>query len=406
MKSNISFLLTLVFASFVLQIVPSSRVCAQWVQTGGFQVNVTSFAEMGDHLFAGTWGNGVFFRTDAGADWVPITTLQDSYLWSIGVVGTSLLAGTDHGIFLSRDTGKSWGSSGLPSWEVTSFAQSGSDIFAGTYGGGVYRSTDNGASWNDVNNGALSASAEINTLTVNGTDLYAGLSKGGLLRSTNNGLNWSAANNGLYSYVRAFAVLGEKLFAGTASGVVYVSTNKGAAWQISSFLDGYVYVNSFAVSGGNIFAGSYGGVILSTDSGATWKAINSGITDTAVYSLRISGSNLFAGTFTGGVFRRPLSEIIGQNGVATPPRQSQPVNIYPNPVTHETRIRFSTSNSSQASVTIHDLLGREVAKLLDGPLEAGEHSYTWDAKMMPAGVYSIRLQTAGQAQLCPMVIVR
>ena len=58
------------------------------------------------------------------------------------------------------------------------------NIFAGTYGGGVFLSTDNGASWTAVNNGLTNP--DINTLAINGTNIFAGTNEGVFL-STNNG---------------------------------------------------------------------------------------------------------------------------------------------------------------------------------------------------------------------------
>ncbi len=69
-------------------------------------------------------------------------------------------------------------------------------------------------------------------------------------------------------------------------------------------------VNCFAVNGSHLFAGSYyGGVFLSTNNGANWTPVNTGLTNTRVFSLAVSHLSLFAGT-DGGVWRRPLSEII------------------------------------------------------------------------------------------------
>ena len=83
------------------------------------------------------------------------------------------------------------------------------------------------------------------------------------------------------------------------------------------------YVTCFAVNGSNLFAGTIGnnfnmrgsGVFLSTNNGTNWTAVNTGLpTRTTVWSLAVNGSNLFAGTDDGGVWRRPLSEMVNETG--------------------------------------------------------------------------------------------
>jgi hypothetical protein len=53
-----------------------------------------------------------------------------------------------------------------------------------------------------------------------------------------------------------------------------------------------------------------------------------------------------------------------------------------------------------------DILGREVATLVDNEHEPGEHSIIFDAKDMPNGVYFYRLQTGENIQQKAMIIVR
>ncbi len=205
---------------------------------------------------------------------------------------------------------------------VYSLADSGNDLFAGTLGGGVYLSTNNGTSWTQVTAGItntdIDALVSTPALGVAGsTDLFAGIYYGGVYLSTNNGTSWTQSNAGLMdTYINALAVIpngtdGTNFFAGTNDGV-FLSTDYGASWWGSDF---YYAVSSFAfpptvggAASGNLFAGTYGyGVFLSTNGGATWSADTAGLTNKAVYALASApngagGENLFAGTYGGGVF--------------------------------------------------------------------------------------------------------
>jgi hypothetical protein len=92
---------------------------------------------------------------------------------------------------------------------------------------------------------------------------------------------------------------------------------------------------------------------------------------------------------------------------------------YPNPFDETTTIRFSlTPSLSQGErvsasgglirvrLTVIDVFGRVVATLVDGALDAGEHSVVFDAQTLPSGVYVYRLQAGGNVQQRNMVVVK
>jgi len=64
---------------------------------------------------------------------------------------------------------------------------------------------------------------------------------------------------------------------------------------------------------------------------------------------------------------------------------------YPNPFNPETKIQFRILNPQVTMLKVYDLLGREVAVLVDEVKEAGSHVVTWDASGLASGVYVYRL---------------
>jgi len=52
-------------------------------------------------------------------------------------------------------------------------------------------------------------------------------------------------------------------------------------------------------------------MFLSTNNGNSWIAVNSGLTNTVITSFLVSGGTIYAGTDGGGVWRRPISEMVG-----------------------------------------------------------------------------------------------
>jgi len=71
---------------------------------------------------------------------------------------------------------------------------------------------------------------------------------------------------------------------------------------------------------------------------------------------------------------------------------------YPNPFNPTTTIPFSVSESSEVRLAIYDLLGRQVAVLVEGVVTAGSHAVVFEAGQLPTGVYLVRLEAAGKVQ--------
>jgi hypothetical protein len=79
---------------------------------------------------------------------------------------------------------------------------------------------------------------------------------------------------------------------------------------------------------------------------------------------------------------------------------------YPNPFNPSTTIRFTLPVPRHAEVRVYDLLGREVAVLLDETKSAGVHELEWDAKGMPSGVYLCQMRAGGSIQTVRMLLMK
>lgn len=78
----------------------------------------------------------------------------------------------------------------------------------------------------------------------------------------------------------------------------------------------------------------------------------------------------------------------------------------PNPFNPSTVIGYRKSEIGRVRLTVHDLLGREVALLVDGVIPAGEHSVRFDASSLPSGMYLIRLESEGTLLTRKMVLLK
>ncbi|MEO8665811.1 MAG: T9SS type A sorting domain-containing protein, partial [Ignavibacteria bacterium] len=231
-----------------------------------------SFAVKGPYVyavirdFAGV--SSVFRSSDNGENWQQIPS-PIIYANEVFVSGDAILVAEFNFIWRSTDEGISWepveqfALSG-----VYSFAKSGGKIFAASLAR-LYTSTDNGATWTNIifPGGAFKLSSV-------GDTIYLG--NGKVSKSTDAGVTWNTASNGLgIGEIRALLYDGVNVFACAASDTsgVYISTNEGASWNPSSNgLPPGTTVRSMITIGSYTFAGMQtDGVYRSSNDGNTWS---------------------------------------------------------------------------------------------------------------------------------------
>ena len=188
------------------------------------------------------------------------------------------------------------------------------------------------------------------------------------------------------------------------------------------------YVRGLAVDGqGNIYVGgdfsqaggvSASGVARYNPIANTWSALGSGSQQGVtgqVTSLRIDGTGRvnLGGNFTqaGGVSANrvarwtPSSTSVEKIGDDIPTKYLLSQN-YPNPFNPSTTISFSIPTSEFVTLKVYDVLGREVATLVNENLSAGNYSYNFDASNLTNGVYLYKLQAGKYNEIKKMVLTK
>ncbi len=79
---------------------------------------------------------------------------------------------------------------------------------------------------------------------------------------------------------------------------------------------------------------------------------------------------------------------------------------YPNPFNPGTEVRFEISGLGFVSLKIYDVLGKEIATLVNEKLPAGSYRRRWDANGLPGGVYFYRLQSGSDTAIKKMVLLK
>ena len=280
----------------------------QWINVRGPFSNGNAYAvAMTDSaFFAGTYGDGIFFSSDSGSTWVQADNgLQDMFIECVSIAGPNVLAGSARsGIYLSTNGGKVWTKPTGIGQNVTGcfvLAAYDSIVFAHT-NDGLEISTDHGLTWKQPADRLLDY--DVDCFAFDDSEVYAGTWNAGIFRSTNNGAFWSETNHPLSFQISALAIYGKKIFAGTYSGIS-VSVDNGASWKEADSGLTSVEVRCIVPDGPLLFVGTWGGgVYVSADSGTTWKQTNIFANNPKIYSLAADGSIILAGTgYNGGVYR-------------------------------------------------------------------------------------------------------
>ncbi len=79
---------------------------------------------------------------------------------------------------------------------------------------------------------------------------------------------------------------------------------------------------------------------------------------------------------------------------------------FPNPFNPTTNINFSLVKSGFTSLKVYDMLGKEVATLVNGIQQAGSYSYSFDASKLSSGVYYYKLESSDFADTKRMMLVK
>jgi photosystem II stability/assembly factor-like uncharacterized protein len=280
-------------------------------------------------LLAGTRLSDIFVTTDAGQSWDPVTqggyyplALEVSAFQFLPSDPMTVYAASTEGFIRSTDGGNSWyyfGDLGAPIFTLVLDPANPNTLYAGSDAGyGIFKSIDGGSHFTQINknlplnqNSSGSYSPLIRSLVLdpdNPGTLYAGSYGNGLFKSTDAGASWSAAGNGMRNlFVSSLGFSpGPTLLAGTFDSGVYRSTDEGQSWSMSSagIHESTIYdLAADPSASGALYAATFDGVKASDDGGATWRSADSGLPLAAVASLALvpSAGTLFAGTLGGGL---------------------------------------------------------------------------------------------------------
>lgn len=324
-----------------------------------------------------------------------------------------------------------------------------------------FRTTDGGLTWtaqtlSDAFGGYLNAIKMIDTL--NG---YCAGSSGRIYRTTNGGTNWNVMTPFTTTSIGYYALdlLDSNYIAvGGSSGITGFTTNGGASWAIHP-TNGFGTIFSLKIdipSIGNPKAyavGFYGGIfersnvpvpvelsaftanVNGNSVSLNWstatetnnqgyeinRVINGKVTNigfvkgkgtsTQINNYSFTDNNLAAGKYSYQLKQIDFdgsyniynlnSEVI----IGTPVSYSLSQN-YPNPFNPATQIKYSIPENGFVTLKVYNILGKEVATLVNENKTAGDYSINFSAKNLSSGVYFYSIKAGNFTQTKKMTILK
>lgn len=414
MKTGMTFTAMLLFASVLHAQDFWERTNSPGNYVGGLAINPSG------HIFAAIAGMGLFRSENDGDSWTSINEgLTFSQFTGLAIDkrnGSMLVSASDgtytqDGVFRSTNKGNSWSpitALANQHFQVLGINQSG-HFFAGKWRNGydtLFRSTDDGQAWLPTG-----LAKRVFYLAINATGHIFACSGSNLYRSTDNGDTWTNVRpdsvGGHYGSVafNAAATVFLTEFEPSEVGMysrIWRSTDKGDTWSIVRPWTLGILQPLAVNSRGHVFAGGWW-IVRSTDSGMTWEDVSSGCP--GANSLAVNSKDrIFASSNAVYRSRRATTSVVVRRREL--PADYQLDQNYPNPFNPSTTIAFSIRDAGFVSLKAFDILGREVATLVNEAKQPGTYEVMFNAEGMASGVYFYRLQAGEFVQTRRMMLMR
>ena len=192
---------------------------------------------------------------------------------------------------------------------------------------------------------------------------------------------------------------------------VWKTTDLGQTWtNISGDLPDLPVNDLFIDPGhpGHLYLANDIGIYLTTDGGEHWNYASEQIPYVPCMDFHYEKINnvpyLWIGTHGRSIYRTRLDD--GEGVELAVGGQRPAVSVVPNPAREISDIRYQISDIRYVVLNIHDIWGREIRTLVNEIQSPGEYTVSFDASVLPAGIYVVRLETEGAFASTKMVVMK
>lgn len=346
--------------------------------------NVAALIVVGNRIFVGVWGEGVFESTDGGTNWIPRNS------------------------GLAEDGGMS----------PMDFAVRGDSLYLATDGAAVHVLNLNGpAAWSAYRDG-LGFGIQWNVACITSHDdvLVAGAGANGEISTRSRSENsWQTYRFSDFDQqmlsMRDLLSVGGSVY-GVAHNGLYASTDSGQTWEQHLPAIGLIPEGAVCTDGSRVYAlagktGLFARIFQRVAN--QWVEVEH-IPSVAGYDLAIHCNRLYMARANGLWYRDLDATDVPDRDPVLPGPASLEQN-FPNPFNPTTTMSFTVHKPSVVNITVFNVIGQKVAVLLDDYRSAGKYSVEWNSlnsegESLPAGVYFYRLQIGSFTETRKMVLLK
>lgn len=441
MKKNISLqiFIILVFSAFSVQFVNAQN----WVDAG-FVNNPGATPSISVVNADVAWicgGSGttpkIFKTTNGGINWIEVnTTGMGHELGCIAAaspdicfIGEGIVNGQAH-LWRTGNGGELWTSifqtpvnRGFFNGLV--FTKANNYLFALAIAERIYRSSNSGNNWVELNAGLNGVSNAHNSLFIVDNDFYGfGMNNGAArIRLTpDNSSTWSThAINMTGNYTSAIAFHTNKLLgvAGTSTSLPNIArtTDGGTTWSlinVGTELSGTPYIQWIENTSILYILGSNGKVKRSNDNALSWfHTPMNGITNVTHFDFVRLNNNVICGyavSSNGNVVKLLDSIIITmtgkENNSSSKPVEYKLSQNYPNPFNPTTTISFEVPEASVVKLAVYNCMGQEISVLKNEFMQSGKYDVNFNAADKSSGIYYYKITSGTYSETKKMILIK
>jgi len=367
-------------------------------------ITCTALHVHGDSIYA-AGPNTVYYTHNGGQDWEESAVLHPDldHISNIKTASGKLYLGTyGFGVWVSTNGGASWqadnvGFAGIGSNQISMLAVRGDSLYAATLGSKVFvKNVATNSQWTAFNIGMPWFNVE--SLTEDRGALFAGAGGNATLSINRPGQpDWTETAFDVFNgelNIFLGAIRQDDVLIGAGNQGLYRSADDGASWNKVSNGIGYSEFARFAKHNSAVFAlitraSGWSGLGVTTDLGLSWKTFEPWWTNSTAYDIAFAGNTLYLARADGLYFYRFNTSAIPGEPVADKPSMGA---LYPNPATDVVTVPLELLQATEVRIFVYDHAGKLRLEQYAGRLEEGKHLIPVNTRGWPSGAYFVQVQ--------------
>jgi len=272
----------------------------------------------------------------------------------------------------------------------------------------MLKTTDGGTTWTSLATVAGTGDGRNNCLQILGNDIWFGTGQNTVWHSTNLGINWTSATvTGITGQITGIQ-FNSALVGIVGGATMSKTTDGGATWTLLA-ASGTGTISGIEGSGNDYWYVRGTTIYRSTNLGTSWTLSHTHTAAQNDISLATDGAGCMTGWSGGttGTIAKMTGVPVGINDPTSEiPSAYSLMQNYPNPFNPATSITFALPIAGNVELKVYDILGKEVASIVSGNMNAGTHIVPFDASALASGVYIYKITAGSFIDSKKMVLIK